>query len=115
MTSKKHSLLFAFLLLAGFLAAGNDPIVVKSNPTATGMSVVLANLQGVSTTVKLKSLTNHAVLHTETVNDHNGYSCHFDLENLDFGRYYLEITKGDVVKRQVLVVGENGVLLSSVK
>lgn len=116
MTNKKLSFLLALLFAVGVVSAGpGDPLIVKSNLNDAGMAVVLANLEGVTTTVKLKSLTSHKVLHTETVRKHNGYTYQFDLSSLERGSYYLEITKGEVVKRQVVVVNEHGVLLSSIK
>lgn len=37
------------------------------------------------------------------------------LANLDYGRYHLKVTKDKVTKNQVVLIGEHGVLLSTLK
>lgn len=104
--------LMAMLCSGALLANSNDPILVKSSVCGTEIALQLANLEGQITKIELRNLDNEKLIWTNTVRNHNGYRYEVDLADLNFGRYYIKVTKGDVIKRQVVVVGENGVLLS---
>lgn len=116
MNFQKSIFLCLCLLVAGIVSAEKtDPIMVKSTAEGTELSVQLANLEGVRTNVELISLDSKKTIWEQNVAAHNGFSYQFDLADLDYGRYHLKITKGEVTKNQVVVIGENGVLLSEMK
>lgn len=115
MNKAVFAVLFCLISLSTLSAESNDPILVKSSVNESTVNLQLANLEGERTTVKFYSLDTGTLIWTNSVKAHNGYSYKLSLADMDFGRYYFEIIKGDVVKKQVVLVNENGVALSGIK
>lgn len=130
MNRKSIFTLLLCALLTGFLTAAaptsalgkapgsvpaTDPLLVKSSIEGNSVTLLLANLQGVGTQVRLTRLDNERTVLKKRIKDHNGYRFRMNLAQLDYGRYCLEVTKGDVTRKQVVVVGDFGVLLSELK
>ncbi|MEL6141024.1 MAG: hypothetical protein AAFU67_05350, partial [Bacteroidota bacterium] len=79
------------------------------------IQVLLANLEGVTTHVVIRSLESGDIMFQDRVKEHNGFSFDFDLEKLDNGRYILAVEKGETLKQQVILIDDNGVYLSQIK
>lgn len=109
------SALFCLLCVGSLLAEGKDPLLVKTSVTGAEIALQLANLEGQKTTIELRDLDNEKLIWSNTVKDHNGYSYEVDMTDLDFGRYYLTVKKGEVSMKQVVVVGTFGVMLSEMQ
>lgn len=111
--------MFSLALLlgaAGTLSANTvDPLIVRTQADAEGIQLLLANLEGVKTTVQLHSLDSEELLLQKQVRKHNGFSYDIDLSELDHGRYILEVAKGDIVRKQVILISEAGTFLSQIK
>lgn len=121
--NKKPVFLLALLCLFGtslltaatFPNLDNDPLIVRTESDDDGITLLLANLEGVATSIQLKSLDAHEVVFQDMVRNHNGFSFDFALEELPYGRYLLTVKKEDTVKQQVILIGEHGVWLSQIK
>lgn len=113
---------FLFSICCLFFAANlfaspqvNDPLIVRTTAGAESIQLVLANLQGVTTTVQLSSLDTKEVMLDEQVRKHNGFSYDLKLEELAQGRYILKVTKGDEMRQQVILISDAGIFLSAIK
>jgi len=119
---KKYLFLALLLCLSAttFLSAnavldGTDPMIVRTEATNQSVQVLLANLEGVTTNVMIRSLDSGDVMFRDQVKNHNGFSFDFDLEELKQGRYILAVEKGETVKQQVILTNDNGIFLSQIK
>jgi len=93
----------------------SDPLIVRTSAETDGIRLFLANLEGVTTNLKLTSLENDEVIFEEQVYDHNGYSYDLNFSDLEFGRYILSIKKNETLRQQVILISEHGVWLSQIK
>lgn len=103
-------------LLAAAPADNIDEVIVRTTVVDNySFRLVLANLQEENTEIVLENLDGTRTLYREFVRDHNGYGKIIDLKKLAFGKYVLRIIQGDQDRHQVIVVNENGLLMSQVK
>ncbi len=110
---------FAFLLFAfaAPLAAadGNEPLIVRSQMSESGLELIVANLEQAFTTVTMENLDTKESVFFDRIKNHNGYSYNFQLDALPKGRYLLKVTKDKTIRQQVIVIGKNGVMCSDWK
>lgn len=92
-----------------------DPLITRSSIDGHSLQLALANLEGISTEVTITALDNGDRHFRELVKKHNGYRSGFDLADLDAGRYVITVTKGETVRRQVILITENGMMCSDWK
>lgn len=114
----KSFFLFALMTVSFTLSASNNPdeLHVKSKVVDNNAIVVqLINLQQAATSVTIESLDGETIYFKELVRHHNGYIRKINLDNLSEGRYVLQVNQGDVSKKQVVLVRDGKVQLSSVK
>lgn len=118
------TLILTAVLLSSFvsvpLETGNhsnpdEPLIVRSQTSVTGLEVILANLEQEATKIFLTNMDKKEVYFSETIRKHNGYSMNLKLEKLPEGRYLLSVKKGEVLRRQVLLKTEAGLMCSAWK
>lgn len=116
---KQISLFCLSFFFAVALAASpevNDPLIVRtSTDDNSSIQLHLANLEGMTTTIKLSSLETKDVILEKQLRKHNGFGYNLNLEELSHGRYLLVVTKGKEVRQQVILINENGIFLSQIK
>ncbi|MEL6276895.1 MAG: hypothetical protein AAFU03_17480, partial [Bacteroidota bacterium] len=67
-------------LSANNILDANDPLIVRTEAADQSIQVLLANLEGVTTHVVIRSLESGDIMFQDRVKDHNGFSFDFDLE-----------------------------------
>lgn len=106
---------FAFILLTLPLAANDDPILkVRSEVDGKALIVQITNLQQQPAKMVLESLDGEETFFTKTIRNHNGYRSKIDLEKLPRGRYIFKVVQDGKAYKQVVLIRENSVKLSSV-
>lgn len=112
------TLAFLFLMAAPTMAAETtvgEPLIVRSHIAEGGLEVIIANLEKETALVTLTSLQTDRELFSDRIRNHNGYSYNINLDDLHHGRYILSVKKGDVTRKQVILVNSKGVLCSQWK
>lgn len=113
------TLLFSLLLCATASATAAtsavEPLITRTTVDAHRLDVTLANLEQATTTVRLTNLDEDAVFFEERIRQHNGYAVSLSLDDLPAGRYVLSVTKGDVVRSQVILKSDTGIMCSAWK
>lgn len=116
-------LIFSVLALVLFAASPtyanstnpHEPLIVRSQMAEGGLEIVLANLEQETTTLSLTSLDRKKKVFTDLIRKHNGYSYKLALDKLKKGRYLLAVKKGDVVRQQVILISDDGMMCSDWK
>ena len=116
-------LIFSTLALVLFAASPtfanpanpNEPLIVRSQVAEGGLEIVLANLEQQNTILSLTSLDRKKKVFTDLIRKHNGYSYKLALDKLKNGRYLLAVKKGDVIRQQVILISDNGMMCSDWK
>lgn len=114
------SLLFSLLVCTcvpalAMSAPDTDPLITRSSIDGYSLQLGLANLEGVRTEVTLTGLDNGDIFYRQLVKKHNGFRSGLDLSDLTAGRYLITVTKGETVRRQVILKTEAGVMCSQWK
>ncbi|SEP79081.1 hypothetical protein [Neolewinella agarilytica] len=108
-----------FLFAASPVFANSDnphePLIVRSQVAEGGLEIVLANLEQQTTTLSLTRLDRKKKVFTDFIRKHNGYSYKLALDKLKNGRYLLAVKKGDVIRQQVILISDQGMMCSDWK
>ncbi len=92
-----------------------EPLIVRSHLAEGGLEVIIANLEQETAHVTLTSLQTDRKLFSDRIRKHNGFSYNLNLDELHHGRYILAVKKGDITRRQVILVNSKGVMCSEWK
>lgn len=96
-------------------SSATEPLIVRSQMMPGGLEVLIANLEQEKTTVTFASLDTGLDIFRDRIRKHNGYSYNLNFDRLEFGRYLLMVKKGDVVRKQVILKSEAGIMVSDWK
>ncbi len=77
------------------------------------VKILLINLQQETTTVKLADMQGKEY-YRRVIRDHNGFARKLDLKGLDNGRYLLSVEQNGEEWIQVVLVDDQGVMLSDI-
>ncbi|THH34932.1 hypothetical protein [Neolewinella litorea] len=91
------------------------PLITRSVIDDEDLELTVANLERQKTLVLMTDLKTDEVLFTKRVINHNGYSVRLALGELPEGRYVISVKTGDVVRQQIIMKTENGILCSAWK
>jgi len=109
------TLAFLFLATAPAVAGSaliGEPLIVRSKLMEGGLEVLIANLEQRTATVILTNLDSKREVFYDAIRKHNGFTYSLNLDELNPGRYVLAVKKGKTMRRQVLVVSNDGVMCS---
>jgi len=80
-----------------------------------GLEVLIANLEQEKTTITFTNLDTGLDIFTDRIRKHNGYSYNLNFDKLTLGRYLLKVKKGKIIRQQVILKAETGIMCSDWK
>ncbi|MEZ5039688.1 MAG: hypothetical protein R2828_07340 [Saprospiraceae bacterium] len=108
------------LMTMPLMANDSSPVkpttdILVSSKIVGGKTVKLkvSNLQMEKTAILLTDLQGNNTFYRDFVKDHNGYGRRLNLDQLPVGKYMLTVKQKDENVKQIIVVKENYLLLSS--
>ena len=92
----------------------SDILVTAKITSGKTINLKVANLQMEKTSIRITDMKGDNTFYRDFVKDHNGYGRRLNLSDLPSGKYMLTVKQKDEKVKQIIVVKDNYVLLSSV-
>ncbi len=108
------AILLAALVAPSFSNTPADAELIARTSVLDGkfVKVQLINLEKLTTTLTVQSLTGEQTFYQKNIRKHNGFVTKLNLEDLPKGRYVLKVEQADESLTQVILIDDNGVRIS---